>query len=176
MNCHLCLDAGHPSPAHRIVDGKGVCRDHYAGALIPGQPISNGAAHELPKENGMRAKIDRDELRKLHAEGLNDVQTAAKLGCSAVGVLKVRRELGLAANRKHAHANGHAVGVGLVPARRGRPPKAQRPAAIGAANPTAEAGAFTLRLTAKALDAIWALLAIEQKGRLIEDLGDLDLD
>ena len=85
-NCHLCQSAGHPSPAHRIVNGKGVCRDHYAGALIPGQPISNGAAHELPKENGMRAKIDRDELRKLHAEGLNDVQTAAKLGCSAVGV------------------------------------------------------------------------------------------
>lgn len=43
-------------------------------------------------------RISREKVRKYHSKGLNDREIADRLGCSKVGVFKVRRELGLDSN------------------------------------------------------------------------------
>jgi hypothetical protein len=110
MNCYLCKDAGHgDQPAHRILPGgKGVCRFHYEGSLMPAEtpgvviPAQAGiqeaapASHIPAKETAlMRNRIDLEKVRELHGQGLNDREIGEKLGCSGGGVFLVRRKLGL---------------------------------------------------------------------------------
>jgi hypothetical protein len=109
MNCYLCKDSGHgEQPAHRdLGNGKGVCRFHYEGSMMPAEtpamvipavtPAKVGAG--IQKETAMPVgrNIDRDKIRELHAQGLSDREIAEKLGCSATNVTYHRHKFGLPA-------------------------------------------------------------------------------
>lgn len=50
-----------------------------------------------------RRRLDYDRIRRLHADGANDTQVAAVLGCTPEGIGAARRKLGLQSNRPRGH-------------------------------------------------------------------------
>jgi len=110
-DCYLCKDAGRKgSVAHRIVSGKGVCRDHYAGSLMPGQPISVGTIHESEKENAMpfQKRLDIERIKRLQTQGLHLSAIAREMEASPSTIFYHLKKLGLKANPK-GKKNGDAL-------------------------------------------------------------------
>ena len=147
MKCYLCKDAGHgDQPAHRdLGNGKGVCRFHYEGSMMPattpaidaGAGLKSASTHEPKEISLMRNRIDPEKVRELHGQGLSDKQIAEKLRCSGGGVLYARKRLGLPAIGKRGprKSKGHGtVGDAMARiSRRARLPKLQRKGADRAA-------------------------------------------
>lgn len=122
-------------PTPNKLDPAEVARRLAAGGRVGAMAADLGVTHatvrywldKLRRSAAPRARIDRGRVAALHAERLSSTDIAAALGtCSAVGVRKVLRELGLPAwgkrsvsfKRKQSaayHARFAALGVpGLV--------------------------------------------------------------
>lgn len=184
--CYFCLQTGHQVLAHRILrGGKGVCRDHFQGALMPVteiEPLNQRSIESLnhrviepleeteEKEMGARKEIDVEELKRLHGEGLPDGEIGKHLGCSTGTILGRRRKLGLPANR------------GSFGKRRA----SRQPKAVAAIERKAARieqrlsehfgeGAPTIIASDALCNAVWAALPLVQKAQLLNKLGDLDL-
>ena len=67
----------------------------FDGAARPGS--AQAPSHER-RGPGRPREFSRDDLRRLHAQGLSDVRIAVELGASRSAVQDARRRLGLAAN------------------------------------------------------------------------------
>jgi hypothetical protein len=175
--CVPCLEEGREQEHHHFLDredGRGpvpVCRWHFKGLPYPASRIAK-AVPAMPAEGGekmaRKISIDLQELKALHASGLNDQDLAEKLKCDVAVIGYHRRKLKL-------HANGwrREKKTGIQPQRAkvanegGKFRRATQARAVEA--PTNGAGK-TVQVRVEVLDAMWAGLDPEDKARLVNHL------
>jgi hypothetical protein len=184
MNCYLCKDAGYGEQiAHRILlNGKGVCRFHYEGSMMPATTPAAviPAPAGIQKETAMPAKIqiDDDELKRLHAQGLSDQAIGAKLGCSG-GTIRVNRfRLGLPAGprgRRPGKGNG-SVGDAMARISRKRDSVALAKAGahldsrLRGNDKNGDGEKVSIQLNESMVNYLWGTLPLAKRARAIEFL------
>ena len=104
----------------------------------------------------------REKVRELHAQGLATRAIADKLGMTPNVVLYHISKLDLKPNPREATPAVNSSPEHSKPVRRGGSRAAQTLPALGEVVP--------LQLSGATLDAIWSLLTIDDKARLIEQL------
>ena len=194
MNCYLCKDGGHGEQiAHRILlNGKGVCRFHYEGSIMPAAmpatvipavtPAKAGAG--IQKETAMSAKItiDDNELGRLHAQGLSDRAIGEKLGCSGATIGANRKRLGLTPGAKYGprgprKSNGNGT-VGEAMARISRKRDSVALAKAGAHldsrlrgnDKNGDGEKVSIQLNESMVNYLWGTLPLAKRARAIEFL------
>ena len=95
--CNRHLQRGLKVLAVQSLGDEWLCLECYDGAPI----------QAAGQEEGMRKQIDREQLKALHAEGLDDRAIAEKLEFSPVRIAHIRRDLGLAPQGRRGKAAGN---------------------------------------------------------------------
>jgi hypothetical protein len=147
-------------------NGKGVCRFHFEGALIPAGSnvleILEEKTRVKTQEEIMPKKIeiDLEKLRILHSQGLCDREIGERLGCAGSTARKKRVDLGLASVNPRGR---RPSGKGSKPATATNPPAARPLNRQPADGP----GRITIQVDEVFLDGIWPRLDLVKKAQLI---------